>query len=636
MQHPILAFWNKSPRKRALGLLFAGHCLALGGACQGPRFKGTTGVSGSSVSKPDRPPVTGKKGPSGDQSEEPREDPRRCGNKIVEAGEECDDGNTNDNDACLSNCKRATCGDAKLWIGQEECDDGNISSQDGCVAGCKLAKCGDGFVQTDKEECDDGGPKGASKIGFFCLSNCRLNTCGDGEAGGPGEGCDDGNNVNSDKCTNECRKPECGNGIVDDEEECDDGNLDNGDSCLNNCKKAKCGDGFVQRGEETCDDGNASNQDECLNSCELPYCGDGYVRSGVEECDDRNEDDHDDCRNNCRLARCGDGVLHDEGGGKERCDDGNQSNLDLCLNDCQENSCGDGIPGGESEQCDPYGGSKDCSESCTLSSCGDAKLQEPEQCDEGAKDNAGSCTQNCREAICGDGFIQEGAEECDGDPNLECEDEFGDEAYNPEQAILCSNCTLALDVCLRCGDGQVQHQFGEACDGELKCDDPRLPDWIYDREGASIRCSKNCKDLDAKPCGYCGDKKVQRDFEEQCDDGNDDNSDNCAACRKAKCGDGFVRKGEKKEECDDGNEDNSDACVNCKPATCGDGFLWVNHEDCDYNDDEHRIEKQSCKAVCGEKTVPKQSGGMAQRECRSEDKPCTWGPWHCVDFCQVP
>lgn len=636
MQRPIQAFWSKSPRYRALGLLFAGHCLALGNGCQGVRLKGSNGSSGgpdATGTKTQQPGKTGKKGPGEVQSGQSSEDPRRCGNKEVEEGEECDDGNTDDNDACLSSCKRARCGDGKLWKGQEECDDGNKSSQDGCVAGCKIARCGDGFIQDKKEECDDGGPKGASKKGSFCLKNCKLNICGDSNPGGRGESCDDGNKKNDDQCTTACRRPKCGNGKVDKDEECDDGNLDNGDACLSNCKEAQCGDGFVQRGEEACDDGNPSNQDECLNSCKLPYCGDGYVRSGAEECDDKNNSDHDDCRNNCTLARCGDGVVHNEGDGKEACDDGNDSNLDLCLNNCQENTCGDGIVGGEGEQCDPYGDSKECSDNCTLSSCGDSELQAPEQCDDGAEDNKGSCTQNCREAICGDGFVHEDAEECDGETQRDCKDEFGGKVYNPDQAVLCSNCKLAVEACLRCGDGQIHPNFGEACDGEMKCDDPRLPDWVYHREGASVKCSKDCKELDAKPCGYCGDSEVQREFE-QCDDGNDNETDKCAACQKATCGDGFVQKG--KEDCDDGNEDNSDACVKCQPAACGDGFVWKGHEACDYNDDKNRIEKLSCERICGERSEPKQPGGMAQRECKSDDNPCTWGPWRCHDFCKPP
>ena len=34
-----------------------------------------------------------------------------CGNGILDAGEQCDDGNTNTNDACSSECATTYCGD---------------------------------------------------------------------------------------------------------------------------------------------------------------------------------------------------------------------------------------------------------------------------------------------------------------------------------------------------------------------------------------------------------------------------------------------------------------------------------------------------------------------------------------------
>ena len=43
----------------------------------------------------------------------------------MQAGEECDDGNDNINDAC-QNCKNATCGDSIVETGVEDCDDGNL------------------------------------------------------------------------------------------------------------------------------------------------------------------------------------------------------------------------------------------------------------------------------------------------------------------------------------------------------------------------------------------------------------------------------------------------------------------------------------------------------------------------------
>ena len=63
-----------------------------------------------------------------------------------------------------------------------------------------------------------------------------------------------------------------------------------------------CGDGVLQTDEfEECDDGNLIATDGCTDFCRLPVCGDGIVRAGVEECDDGNGNDLDECSNACTL-----------------------------------------------------------------------------------------------------------------------------------------------------------------------------------------------------------------------------------------------------------------------------------------------------------------------------------------------
>jgi general secretion pathway protein A len=80
----------------------------------------------------------------------------RCGDGLVDPGEECDDGNDIDSDGCLTSCRQAVCGDGVLHAGVEECDDGNARNDDACLFGCALARCGDGYVHTGVEQCDDG------------------------------------------------------------------------------------------------------------------------------------------------------------------------------------------------------------------------------------------------------------------------------------------------------------------------------------------------------------------------------------------------------------------------------------------------------------------------------------------------
>jgi fibro-slime domain-containing protein len=77
-----------------------------------------------------------------------------CGNKIVERGEECDDGNLLAFDGCYKcqlepSCTngvcKSVCGDGQRYD-DEACDDGNTVSGDGCSSTCKVET---GFTCTD-------------------------------------------------------------------------------------------------------------------------------------------------------------------------------------------------------------------------------------------------------------------------------------------------------------------------------------------------------------------------------------------------------------------------------------------------------------------------------------------------------
>ncbi|WP_434383384.1 DUF4215 domain-containing protein [Melittangium boletus] len=171
-----------------------------------------------------------------------------CGNGKVEGTEQCDDRNTESGDGCSSSCVTeagwtcvstggrcvaALCGDG-IVAGDEECEDGNHTSGDGCSATCRLE---DGY------KCPVVGAK------------CQPTYCGDRQVEGTEE-CDDGNNNMGDGCSPLCkREPECGidgkctskcgDGVIlpgDTTEECDDGNTRANDGCSPTCKKEE---GFV-------------------------------------------------------------------------------------------------------------------------------------------------------------------------------------------------------------------------------------------------------------------------------------------------------------------------------------------------------------------------------------------------------
>ncbi len=177
-----------------------------------------------------------------------------CGDGRQEFEEQCDDGNTEDNDACHNTCQ-FKCGDGTL-DSDEECDDGNRTDNDLCSNSCQPAVCGDSIVQ--------GYWQGAWPTSTWV-----------------GEQCDDGNAINTDECKNDCQF-RCGDGRrnkLPNKEQCDDGNRINDDACSNECRSARCGDGLRQSSEgEYCDDGNTADGDCCSSTCALSpsTCGGRY------------------------------------------------------------------------------------------------------------------------------------------------------------------------------------------------------------------------------------------------------------------------------------------------------------------------------------------------------------------------
>jgi cysteine-rich repeat protein len=100
-----------------------------------------------------------------------------CGDGVLAPQcEQCDDGVANSDlapDACRLDCRTARCGDGVIDTG-EQCDDSNRVSCDGCSNLCQSevgGQCGDGMVaSTCGETCDDGN----ALAGDGCSSVCLL------------------------------------------------------------------------------------------------------------------------------------------------------------------------------------------------------------------------------------------------------------------------------------------------------------------------------------------------------------------------------------------------------------------------------------------------------------------------------
>jgi cysteine-rich repeat protein len=106
----------------------------------------------------------------------------RCGDGLVSASEECDNGSQNDDTAyggCTQSCKLGPfCGDGNK-NGPEACDLGKQNGdtslgKDGCTVGCtKPHYCGDGIVDASlDEECDLGQSNGQPDA--TCSSVCKV------------------------------------------------------------------------------------------------------------------------------------------------------------------------------------------------------------------------------------------------------------------------------------------------------------------------------------------------------------------------------------------------------------------------------------------------------------------------------
>ena len=385
-----------------------------------------------------------------------------CGNGSIDDGEVCDGlllaGRTCDSEVgygstgplvCRVNCMgfdtakctpEVKCGNGKLDAG-EACD-GNIILNATCdsVVGkgsTGTPACSSDCTQIVRGTCTDQPPCGNGKIdaGEACDKAGNLNgqTCekliGHGSTGLP---------VCNDTCTG------FGQGTCTPEVKCGNGKLDSGEAC----------DGTLL-GSATCASvvGKGSTGSlSCDSSCKLvkTEC------SPADGCNNGRLDDGEECdgslfRNGISSCKAYDAKRYASG--------------NLKCNACIVDTSG-----------------------CTLA-CGNGQIDDGEECD-GANLNGLTCknyfgatatgsltcqnckinTSDCR--YCGDGKLNEDSasdEECDGNELIyeSCVD-FSSLLYSSGDLTCQADCTLDISACVvrpRCGDGNIDTDLGEACDG---------------------------------------------------------------------------------------------------------------------------------------------------------------------------
>ncbi len=322
-----------------------------------------------------------------------------CGDSVVNsaAGEECDDGNDNSHDSCVS-CDTAECGDGYV-SSLESCDDGNTSDGDGCSASCTVeygflctnrdgdlevsdwpeslcgTSCGDG-IAAGFEYCDEGGANGTS--GACCDSECNVRSSSYVCRSAAGV-CDvddmcDGLSAICPSDAKQSSSYECNpaSGVCDVSEYCDGLNNDcpidavagSSSSCRASTDGEECDlTEYCDGSSKSCPTEDYTNDfDDCSedgNECTDDYCESGVcVHPNLDDFTDCTEQDGNECTEFACISgscidssvidgtSCGDlindwcyaGICEVCGNGQresgEGCDDGNQSSSDGCSATC--------------------------------------------------------------------------------------------------------------------------------------------------------------------------------------------------------------------------------------------------------------------------------------------------------------
>jgi cysteine-rich repeat protein len=311
-----------------------------------------------------------------------------CGNGIVNAGEQCDDGNKVNGDGCNTNCTfscqnpATDCAAASVCMkqtctGAHVCQQAADTAQNGalcsaghvCAAGTCTTACGNGALDTlAGEQCDFGSAANGPATG--CETTCQYSCQA-------AAGCADGNACNgTEACSPVTVGGKAGQKCTAGTSLADGAACGAGSICVAaTCQASVCGDGIIDaaKGEE-CDFGAGNNgagtgcEATCKTSCHTSpsdTCNDGNLCNGVEVCNANtvNGKPGKKCTPGTNAAKC------------TACPSG------LCSGSgaCAAGTCGDGCVSG-AESCEPPNTSTcngSCQTICDLNGVWAAKLVVP-------------------------------------------------------------------------------------------------------------------------------------------------------------------------------------------------------------------------------------------------------------------
>jgi cysteine-rich repeat protein len=163
-------------------------------------------------------------------------------------------------------------------------------------------------------------------------------------------------------------------------------------------------------------------------------------------------------------------------------------------------------------------------------------------------------------------YAQKKRLQCDGVRWQPAPDCAGDENCNSEDG----SCLAVLE---RCSGKAAGFLFCGADDQLLSCGEDLVTATVAES------CSGECVETSEGPaCSdpTCGDGKVQAG--EACDDGNEDEEDECTSlCKSPSCGDGLLLSD---EQCDDGNTTVGDGCEPDCTYSCADDADCTDYDSC--------------------------------------------------------